>query len=453
MPRAAPVRVDRVAFDARRRRRAGRARPRTRGGQRGESLRGSRASAQWRSSTTSRRADCGVRGRGPPAHPSAALPRHGCGRQAPSPRRSTSGAPATAARRGRRAPRLVVARAARPSASAESSAPGGARRLPQLGWRTRASPATRAAMAPRPRATPKSSTNAAWHAKPAARARSAHAPRRAASCRSPLPRAAAAVGRSAARCDAVEQREEARDLRFAADQRGGRPRRRCAAIAASIPERRAEGRESAPRRPDPPRRTSRTPGRRRRRSPSRPRTRSRPAWRPGSRRRPSPCRCGGRNCRYRRPPPRRSRRRHGRQADGRTRPTACAWPRECRRRRAARARIVAVRDRRAEHAHDRVADVLVDGAPPVRDEAVDEVEVAGEQPVHVLGVEGARQLRDTPRDQRTAWRHAGARRRLDPDSGGASCGARRRAALRAEACVRGEAAWQDGQTVAGGIAR
>jgi hypothetical protein len=49
--------------------------------------------------------------------------------------------------------------------------------------------------------------------------------------------------------------------------------------------------------------------------------------------------------------------------------------------------LVAVRQRRAEHGHDAVAEVLVDPAAVLLDDAVDPLEEAAEQRVHVLGVE------------------------------------------------------------------
>ncbi len=52
--------------------------------------------------------------------------------------------------------------------------------------------------------------------------------------------------------------------------------------------------------------------------------------------------------------------------------------------------VVAVRDRRAEHRHHAVADVLVDPAAEGRDEAVGAREETAEQAVHLLGVELAR---------------------------------------------------------------
>jgi hypothetical protein len=56
--------------------------------------------------------------------------------------------------------------------------------------------------------------------------------------------------------------------------------------------------------------------------------------------------------------------------------------------------VVAVRDRRAEHRHRRVADVLVDAAAAARDRPVDELEEAAEQPVHLLRVALGRELRE-----------------------------------------------------------
>ncbi len=117
-------------------------------------------------------------------------------------------------------------------------------------------------------------------------------------------------------------------------------------------------------------------------------------------------------------------------------------------------RVVAVRDRRAEHAHDRVADVLVDRAAALRDQAVDQLEIAREQPVHVLGVEFARQLR-VPREvgeqhgdlPALAGRPRRGVRGGVPDASAAPhCGQKRASAERA--------AWQRGHEVAaGGIAR
>ena len=50
-------------------------------------------------------------------------------------------------------------------------------------------------------------------------------------------------------------------------------------------------------------------------------------------------------------------------------------------------RVVAMRDRRAEHRHGAVADVLVDGAAEPLDQAIDEAEEASGQVVHRLGTE------------------------------------------------------------------
>ena len=55
--------------------------------------------------------------------------------------------------------------------------------------------------------------------------------------------------------------------------------------------------------------------------------------------------------------------------------------------------VVAVGQRRAEHRHDAVADVLVDPAAVLLDQAVDALEEAAEQRVHLLGVELAAQRR------------------------------------------------------------
>ena len=55
--------------------------------------------------------------------------------------------------------------------------------------------------------------------------------------------------------------------------------------------------------------------------------------------------------------------------------------------------IVCMGDRRAEHRHDGVADVLVDGAAVARHHAVDGGEKLVEQRVGLLGVEPAGQLR------------------------------------------------------------
>ncbi len=99
--------------------------------------------------------------------------------------------------------------------------------------------------------------------------------------------------------------------------------------------------------------------------------------------------------------------------------------------------VVAVRDRRAEHRHRRVADVLVDRASRARDDAVDHLEVAAQQPVNLLGVGLGRELREAREvgeEHRhrpalaSGWRPRGGRRRGrigDP-----------RAALRAEAGLR-----------------
>ena len=56
-------------------------------------------------------------------------------------------------------------------------------------------------------------------------------------------------------------------------------------------------------------------------------------------------------------------------------------------------RLVAVRDRRAEEGHHRIADVLVDTSAEAIDDRVDDAEVAFEQPVNVLRVEPLRQPR------------------------------------------------------------
>src|SRR5439155_1054653 len=55
--------------------------------------------------------------------------------------------------------------------------------------------------------------------------------------------------------------------------------------------------------------------------------------------------------------------------------------------------IVTVGDRRAEHAHHGVADVLVDCATPARDHRVGELEVAREQSMRFLRIERARKPR------------------------------------------------------------
>jgi hypothetical protein len=98
--------------------------------------------------------------------------------------------------------------------------------------------------------------------------------------------------------------------------------------------------------------------------------------------------------------------------------------------------VVPVRDRRAEHRHRRVADVLVDGPAGTRDRAVDELEEAAEEPVHFLGVDLGRELRE-----------AGEVGEQDRD--GAALAGRRRGglrdastAVRAEPCVRGSGARQ-----------
>jgi hypothetical protein len=57
--------------------------------------------------------------------------------------------------------------------------------------------------------------------------------------------------------------------------------------------------------------------------------------------------------------------------------------------------VVAVCDRRAEHAHHRVADVLVDRAARALDRAVRELEVAREDTMDLLGVQPARHSRVT----------------------------------------------------------
>ena len=53
--------------------------------------------------------------------------------------------------------------------------------------------------------------------------------------------------------------------------------------------------------------------------------------------------------------------------------------------------VVTVRDRRAEHGHDCIADVLVDAAATANHDPVERLEIAAEQGVQVLGVELLRQ--------------------------------------------------------------
>ncbi len=109
--------------------------------------------------------------------------------------------------------------------------------------------------------------------------------------------------------------------------------------------------------------------------------------------------------------------------------------------------VVAVRDRRAEYAHDRVADVLVDRAPGALYRAVGDLEVLRQDAMNLLGIEAARQVRvagevgkqdrDLPplpggRRRRPALRHRGAARRAE-----ARAGRQRSAALRARLGVVG----------------
>jgi hypothetical protein len=97
--------------------------------------------------------------------------------------------------------------------------------------------------------------------------------------------------------------------------------------------------------------------------------------------------------------------------------------------------VVAVRDRCAEHAHDRVADVLVDRAAEPRDDAVDEIEENGQQRMRPLGIlragkaRVAREVREQHGHLATLARRECHRRRRDGviDT---------RAAVRAEARVR-----------------
>ena len=64
--------------------------------------------------------------------------------------------------------------------------------------------------------------------------------------------------------------------------------------------------------------------------------------------------------------------------------------------------FVAVRDRRAEDRHHRVADVLVDAAAEALDDRVDGAEVALEQRVDVFGVEPLARAACSRRGRRTA---------------------------------------------------
>src|SRR5262249_14595892 len=53
--------------------------------------------------------------------------------------------------------------------------------------------------------------------------------------------------------------------------------------------------------------------------------------------------------------------------------------------------IIVMRDGRAEERHHGIADMLVDGAAEIRDDAVDEPRVAGDEVPQLLGIETLRQ--------------------------------------------------------------